>query len=749
VVVAELVHGAQCILSTMERVRDGDSAPLASPGKDAHGLFSPMGRGLGRLVGPRVKWVVVVLGVLLAGAAFAFAGAGRAAPTQASLPADAEAAQAAAIQASLPASGAAPAIIVISRDGQKLTDADRGAVAKAQRRGVAAMAEAGAAPKAPGAPGSQGGQGTTSEGAPGPGPSSGSGPAGVQLSQDGTTALAIVPLSTAVDDATTARAVGALRDAVRSGLPDGLTANVTGGPAFTTDIAKVFDGADISLLIATASVVAVLLLITYRSPWLWLVPLGVVGVGDQVASKSIDVLSRVTDVSSGGAVKGIVSVLVFGAGTNYALLLIARYREELRRHRDHHDAMRAALVSAAPAILASSSTVVLALLSLGLADDPFVTSLGYAGALGVVVALGSALLVLPAAMVLFGRWLFWPFVPRVGSADASHRGPWRRVGDWVTARPALVGGASVVVLAVLATGLVGLSVGQTPDEQFLRKPEAVSGQEQLARAFPAGSSAPVLVVAPSAALGEVQRRAEGLDGVVSVRKGPADARYASIDVVLRAEPGTDAALGRVEALRSDLAGTGAKVGGSDAELLDSRATASRDRSVLFPVILVIVLAVLLLLLRSVVAAVLLVATVVGTYVASMGASWFAFSHLLGYPPLAVSTPLLGFLFLVALGVDYNIFLTTRAREEATAGADAREAIVRALAVTGGVITSAGVLLAAVFAVLGVLPLVQLAQIGVIVGFGVLLDTLVVRSILVPSLVSLLGERFWWPSHPRR
>jgi RND superfamily putative drug exporter len=690
-----------------------------------------MGRGLGRLVGPRVKWVVVVLGVLVAGAAFAFAGAGRAAPAQTSLPADAEAAQAAAIRASLPASAVAPAVIVVSRDGQKLTDGDRTAVARAQRRGVAAVAEAGAAPEAQG---SQSSQGAPRE--------------ETQVSQDGTTALAIVPLSAAVDDATTARAVGALREAVRADLPDGLTANVTGGPAFTTDIAKVFDGADISLLIATASVVAVLLLITYRSPWLWLVPLGVVGIGDQVASKAIDVLSRVTDVSSGGAVKGIVSVLVFGAGTNYALLLIARYREELRRHRDHHDAMRAALVSAAPAILASSSTVVLALLSLGLADDPFVTSLGYAGALGVLVALGSALLVLPAAMVLFGRWLFWPFVPRVGTADAIHRGAWRRVGDWVTARPARVGGASVVVLAVLAAGLVGLTVGQTPNEQFLRKPEAVSGQEQLARAFPAGSSAPVLVVAPPAAVEEVQRRAEGLDGVVSVRKGPADARYASVDVVLRAEPGTDPALGRVEALRSALDGTGAKVGGSDAELLDSRATASRDRSVLFPVILLIVLAVLLLLLRSAVAAVLLVATVVATYVASMGASWFAFSHLLGYPPLAVSTPLLGFLFLVALGVDYNIFLTTRAREEATAGADAREAIVRALAVTGGVITSAGVLLAAVFAVLGVLPLVQLAQIGVIVGFGVLLDTLVVRSILVPSLVSLLGERFWWPGHPR-
>jgi RND superfamily putative drug exporter len=438
---------------------------------------------------------------------------------------------------------------------------------------------------------------------------------------------------------------------------------------------------------------------------------------------------------------------VFGAGTNYALLLIARYREELRRSEDRHLAMRQALEAAAPAILASSGTVVLALLSLGLADDSFVTSLGYAGALGVAIALAYALLVLPATLVLFGRRLFWPFVPRVGTDDPTHAGAWKRLGVAVARRPALVGVGSVLALAVLALGGSGLQVGQSPEEQFLDKPEAVVGQEQLGRAFAAGSGQPALVVAPSAAAEQVRSTLESTNGVASVRRSGADAIRTAYDVVLDAEPGTDAAFDTVRSLRSGLAGTGALVGGADAELLDSSTVAARDRAVIFPVVLGIVLVVLLVLLRSVVAAVLLVATVVGTYVASMGASWFAFEHLLGFPPLADSTPLLAFLFLVALGVDYNIFLTTRAREEAAAGAAARDAVVTALAVTGGVITSAGILLASVFAVLGVLPLVQLAQIGVIVGFGVLLDTLVVRSILVPALVSLLGERFWWPSHP--
>jgi RND superfamily putative drug exporter len=310
--------------------------------------------------------------------------------------------------------------------------------------------------------------------------------------------------------------------------------------------------------------------------------------------------------------------------------------------------------------------------------------------------------------------------------------------------------SSAAVLVVLALGGLSLSVGQSPNEQFLKKPEAVVGQEQLAAAFPAGTSEPATIITKSSAAAAVTDAAKGVDGVRQVRKAGGDDRLVELSAVLDASPGTTKAFDQVRALRiavHAVPGAGALVGGSDAEALDARTTADRDRVVLFPLILGIVVVVLLLLLRSVVAALVLVTTVVATYVASMGASWFAFQHLLDYPALAVSTPLLAFLFLVALGVDYNIFLTTRAREEASEDAPAREAIVRALAVTGGVITSAGILLAAVFAVLGVLPLVQLAQIGVIVGFGVLLDTLVVRSILVPGLVSLLGERFWWPSHP--
>jgi RND superfamily putative drug exporter len=412
--------------------------------------------------------------------------------------------------------------------------------------------------------------------------------------------------------------------------------------------------------------------------------------------------------------------------------------------------MRAALRSASPAILASSSTVVLALLSLALADDPFLTSLGYAGAAGIAVALAFALLVLPAAMVLFGRRLFWPFVPRLGQPDPTRTGPWSRVGAAVTRRPVLVGTASLAVLAVLTLGGLGLRVGLGPTEQFLQKPEAVVGQEQLAASFPAGTSDPTVVVARSGAAGEVKEAVEGVEGVDSVRETRAGGGRTELSAVLTTEPGSEQAFDTVRAIRTavgDVAGAEALVGGSDAEALDERSTAARDYRVLAPVILGIVLAVLLLLLRSVVAAVVLVLTVVATYVASMGAGWFLFERFFGFPAMDLGTPVLAFLFLVALGVDYNIFLTTRAREEAAQGASARDAIVGALAVTGGVITSAGVLLAAVFAVLGVLPLIQLAQIGVIVGFGVLLDTLLVRSVVVPALVSLLGERFWWPSHP--
>ena len=687
------------------------------PGEQQHG--QRLRRALGALVGRRTKWVVVTAALVLSAAVLALGGEARAVSTAAtSLPDSAESAQVAKLRATFPSSGTAPAVVVFTRGEQQLTAEDKAAVVAAQQRIVA------------GDPSRQG-----------PPP---------QYSEDGTTALLVVPLPAKLSDQEIGPTVEALRATVHGQLPQGLDAAVTGGPAFAADITKVFEGADIRLLGATAGVVAVLLLITYRSPWLWLVPLTVIGTADQVAAKSLAALSRATEIRADGAVTGITSVLVFGAGTNYALLLIARYREELRRTEDRHEAMRRALGAAAPAILASSSTVILALLSLGLADDPFVNSLGYAGALGVAVALAYALLVLPAAMVLFGRRLFWPFVPRLGDDAATGQGLWHRVGEAVVRRPGRVVVTSTALLAVLAAGLTTLNVGLSTTDQFLKKPEAVIGQERLARAFPAGTSQPAIVLTGVDHVDDVTAAARAVRGVKAVQRTGGGGETAELSVVLDADPGTATAYRIVGDLRSALgkvAGAQAIVGGSDAEGLDARATADHDRALLFPVILGIVLVMLLLLLRSVVASIVLVLTVVATFAASLGASSFAFANWFGFPAMDLSTPLLAFLFLVALGVDYNIFLTTRAREEAAIGAPARRAIVTALSVTGGVITSAGILLAAVFAVLGVLPLIQLAQIGIIVSFGVLLDTLLVRSVLVPAIVSLLGERFWWPSHP--
>nr|WP_246416406.1 MMPL family transporter [Nocardioides luti] len=629
------------------------------------------------------------------------------------LPTDSEAARATALQASLGTSEYTPAIVVIDRDGAALTDADRAAVGRA----VEALA-----------------------------PLASDGQRVVPVfADDGKAAFVAVPLSTSISEEDLAGPVGDIRSTAAQDLPDGLRAQVTGGPAFVVDLSKVFDGADVRLLITTAGVVALLLLVTYRSPWLWLVPLTVVGVADQVAAKGLAIGTHVFGFPTDGAVTGITSVLVFGAGTNYALLVIARYREELRRHDDRYEAMRIALDNAAPAILASSGTVVLALLCLGFADNPSSRSIGFGGAIGIVTAVVYALVVLPAAMTVFGRRLFWPFVPRVGQAEPTRDGFWSKVAAVVTARPARVSLVGVAVLAVLALPLAGVSTGLSDTEQFRDTPESVTGQEVLAEHFPAGASQPTVVIATADRADAVTEAVAATDGVQRIQPAGKGEGRAVLSVVLDAGPGTQQAFGTVTAVRTaaHAADPTSLVGGADADSLDAKAAAVHDQRLVIPLILAVVLVVLLLLLRSVVAAVLLVATVVATFAASLGASWWAFTHWFGFPALDLSVPLLSFLFLVALGVDYNIFLTTRAKEEA-AQHDTKQAISTALAVTGGVITSAGVLLAAVFTVLGVLPLITLTQIGVIVGFGVLLDTLLVRSVLVPALVSLLGRRFWWP-----
>lgn len=669
------------------------------------------------LVGPRRSWLVVLLALVLAGLALTLSPEPSTSDDTASnLPASAESARAADLLAGLPAAQDAPAIVVFSRAGG-LEPSDLGAVERVAGR----LAD------------------VASEDVAGPIPA-----------EDRSAALLVAPLSGETTDEENAELVEQVRAIAAEDLPDGLRAEVTGPPAFQADLGSVFDGADTRLLIVTASVVALLLLITYRSPWLWLVPLATVGLADRTALAAADTFSSVSGIGVDGAITGITSVLVFGAGTNYALLLIARYREELRRHESRHDAMRRAVSSAGPAILASSGTVILALVALGLADAPFVQGIGYVGAIGLAVAVAFALLVLPSAMVLAGRWLFWPFVPRAGQDDPSRNGVWARLGRWVAARPLPVAIVSTAALVAMAAGVLGLQTGLAQTEQFRDAPESVVAQERLAETFPAGFSSPVQVATTPDLAEQVVRVAEDAGAVSAEVAGVDEAGgLAEVEVVLADGAGTAASLDAVQALRSalDEVDTEALVGGEVAQDLDSRATAERDRLVLVPVVLAIVLVVLLLLLRSVVAAVVLAGTTVLSFLSALGVGWLLFEHWLGFPAMDLSVPLLAFIFLVALGVDYNIFLTTRAREEVLEHGDTREGIVAALAVTGGVITSAGILLASVFTVLGVLPLLVLTQVGVIVGFGVLLDTTVVRSILVPALVTMLGDRFWWPSRP--
>jgi RND superfamily putative drug exporter len=612
--------------------------------------------------------------------------------------------------ATMPDSGSAPAIIVYSRaDGAALTPADLAA--------VKASAAAGGAVQ------------------------------GVQVSANGQVAIAVKSIDTSVSDVATGDAVTKLRADVARGLPSDLKVQVTGGPAFTTDLGKVFDGADVKLLLTTVLVVAVLLLITYRSPWLWLVPLTVVLVADQLTVKVVNLLAPVFNMPIDAAAAGITSVLVFGAGTDYALLLIARYREQLRVQESRYEAMQTAVVRTSEPVLASAGTVVVSLLVLLLSQQASVRAIGFAGAIGIVIAMIFGLLVLPAALVIFGRGLFWPFVPRFGSQVKEGRF-WGALGVRVARRPWWVGAASVVVLAVLALGGVGLTNGLSQNEQFRAKPEAVAGQETLSKGFPAGATEPLTVtVVPSSATAQVAATATASPGVASAQVGMSGADFGTVDVVLKAAPGTAASDAAIAALRTNLDGMDgvtARVGGSVAEQYDLKAAASRDRILIIPIILLIVGFVLLALLRSIVAAPILVASVVATYFAAVGASWFVFQHVYGFPALDTGVLLLSFVFLVALGVDYNIFLVTRAREEAL-NSGTKIGMLNALRVTGGVITSAGILLAAVFAVLGVLPLIALTQIGVIVGIGVLLDTLLVRTVLVPALVFIIGDKFWWPT----
>ncbi len=562
-------------------------------------------------------------------------------------------------------------------------------------------------------------------------------------STDGTAAVAT--LTVAGTSAVAARdAVSEIRKVLEVGRPVGVAAQVTGPAGISADLAKVFDGANFRLLGTTALVVAILLIVTYRSPVLWLIPLTIVGLADQVASSAATHTLNALGMSFDQSTTGILSVLVFGAGTDYALLLISRYRDELRRTEDRRRAMARAWRRTVETVTSSAVTVFVGLLSIVLSLFPATRGLGLACAIGVVVAATFVMVALPAALVCFGRWVFWPRIPRSGDeAMTEAKSLWRRVGDAVAKRPAVFAAATLVVLVVLALPVLGLKTGLSQSQQFIKTPEAIVAAERIAQSFNAGSVDPTRVYTTADAT-QVTNAIKTVSAVDTVRPGPTGGGVTELLVTLKTTPSSGESQQAIRDIRTAVAGqTETHVGGTEARALDTNDASARDRGIILPLILGLVFIALVVLLRSLVAPLVLVGTVLVTYVSSLGLSWVLFTKVIGFSSMDDSTPLLAFVFLVALGVDYNIFLVGRAVEEAR-DHGSREAMIRSLAATGGVITSAGILLAAVFAVLGVLPLVALAQIGVIICVGVLLDTLVVRTVLVPALALLLGDAFWWP-----
>jgi putative drug exporter of the RND superfamily len=655
------------------------------------------------MVSHRFSWVLALLVIVVSGALMALIGddaSSQQSPVP--VPTSAESALADALRAQFPGGDRVTAIVVVSRrDGDALSPADLAAVHQ--------------------------------------------GP--LQLSNGRFAGVAVVPMDANLSGFALNDAVKSVRDAATRDVPPDLRVEVTGGPAFGADIANSFSGANITLLAVTASVVALLLIVTYRSPVLWLVPLAVIAFADRAAAVIGSALAEAVGMQPDGSTSGITSVLVFGAGTNYALLLISRYREELGRDDSPRTALDVAVRRAGPAILASNATVVLALITLVFAASPSTRSLGVQAASGLLVAAVFVLLVLPPLLALFGKRLFWPFIPHVGTKPATESGIWHRIAEGVALRPGIVATVAVAALAALCTGLLTTPTGLSQTEQFRVQAESVSGYQTLAAHFPSGLTDPTRVIGPTDRAAEIQRAITDTNGVVSaIPGGQSTGGLSRWSVILNSEPASADAFKTIDALRDSTHAVDPSVlvGGSDAQARDASAAASRERLVIVPLILVVVLIVLYVLLRSALAPLVLVAVTVLSALAALGLGGWASVHLFGFPALDNTAPLFAFLFLVALGVDYTIFLVTRAREE-TPEHGTQDGIVRAVSATGAVITSAGIVLAAVFCVLGVLPLIVLTQIGIIVGLGILLDTFVVRTVIIPALFTFIGPRIWWPA----
>jgi RND superfamily putative drug exporter len=673
--------------------------------------------------GRRTKWLVLVFWLVVVALAGPLSGKLTGVEkndAQSWLPPAAESTQALALRSKVVSPNVFPAVVVYDRPAG-LTAADKAKAAADAKRfaGVAGVVQ---------------GQVT-----------------GPFVAHDGKAIETIVPVNLGHEGWNNA---GPAADSLRSiaSGSQGLTVHIAGPLGYAADSGKAFKGIDGVLLFSALAVVIVLLLITYRSPSLWLLPVISAGVALTTSQAVIYLLAAHAGLTVNAQSAGILDVLVFGAGTDYALLLTARYREELRRHQDRHAAMRVALRRAGPAIVASAGTVILSLLTLSLAELNSTKGLGPVLAIGVGVALLSMMTLLPALLVITGRWVFWPAKPGYGSAEPTTRGFWARTGRRIAVRPRMVWITTALILGVMALGLTGLKAnGLTNAQSFRGHPDSVAGQTVLDQHFPAGAGQPVEVFGNEASGAQLAAALRAVPGITGVTSPVTQAGHAYIEATLTSAPDSQAAYSTIDRIRTAVhavPGSDALVGGNTAINLDVQRAAAHDRDLIIPIVLVVVFVILALLLRALVAPIMLIATVVLSFAATLGVSALFFDHVFNFGGADTSFPLFVFVFLVALGIDYNIFLMTRVREEAQRHG-ARTGALTGLAATGGVITAAGAVLAGTFAVLGTLPVTFLTELGFAVAFGVLLDTLVVRSVLVTALNLDLGRWVWWPSRLAR
>jgi putative drug exporter of the RND superfamily len=540
---------------------------------------------------------------------------------------------------------------------------------------------------------------------------------------------------------------------------NGVTVHLAGYGGQAADASDAFSGIDTNLIYIALLVVIVILLLTYRSPILWLLPIISAGFSYMIAGGVVYLLAKYADLTVNGQSQSILGILVIGAGTDYALLLIARYREELRRHDNRHEAMAFALHRSAPAILASAATVVIGMLCLVFADLNSTAGLGPVLAVGVSVTFLVMVTLLPALLVICGRWMFWPKRPTFGSPEPTGTGFWARIGGRISVRPRMVWSITAALLLIACLGLFKLDPsGLSTEESYTKKFDSIKGQTLLVHHGLSDTSNTAQVITNTDKLPEVQQAMSSVSGLGEATD-PQDIGHGRsyFEATIGKDISSTAAFDIVKATRDAVhavPGADALVGGGSAFYLDNKIASQRDTRVIIPIVLCVVLLILVLLLRALLAPLILMGTVILSFGAALGIASLLFTEVFtrlgifesneGFAHTDPGFPLFTFVFLVALGIDYNIFLMTRVREE-TINHDTRKGALIALSSTGGVITSAGAVLAATFLVLGSLPLVFLAELGTAVALGVLLDTMIVRSVLVTALNLDLGAKIWWPS----